>query len=264
MSDVGFFFYTGDWIKATRVLSIGARGAWFDALCFLNENRGAVVWPISSYASYWSVSIETAVNLLEEIRTTNVGDVEWQTIANDNKGIAKLSCRRMVRWFENQEQISRDRSEAGKKGAEKRWKSNGKNGTLLNPSLNLSGSSYKNKMTETVTLEQPKEEKKPEPKRPKELDPGIKVWADKIYRIDRDRYSRLIVWIKAAERSYQTEVIASALERYFPYARNVSDWWSYLDRILDKQEGIYNARKEETQNDYFKSGPLPDFIKSVK
>ena len=105
-------------------------------------------------------------------------------------------------------------------------------------------------------------------KKPKELDARIKVWADKIYRIDRARYARLIVWIKAAERSYAVPVIASTLERYLPYAPNVVDWWSYLDRILDKQEGIFNASKTEAENNAFKTGTInpriADFIKTVK
>lgn len=106
--------------------------------------------------------------------------------------------------------------------------------------------------------------KNPEPAKPapsadclkpkkKQLDETIKIWADQIYQTDTNKYSRLVQWIKAAERNYRTVVIASALERFLPFAANVRDWWPYLDQILDKQEAILNARDSEAESERHKT-----------
>lgn len=87
----------------------------------------------------------------------------------------------------------------------------------------------------------------------KQLDESIKIWADQIYQTDTNKYSRLVQWIKAAERNYRTVVIASALERFLPFAANVRDWWPYLDQILDKQEAILNARDSEAESERHKT-----------
>lgn len=77
------------------------------------------------------------------------------------------------------------------------------------------------------------------------LQPEIKQWSDKIYAIDRKRYARLIAWIKAAEQHYPPKVIASALERFYPFANEIVSWWGYLDKVLDKEAAKYNARDME-------------------
>ena len=73
--------------------------------------------------------------------------VDGKTFCHDGKAVAnhgkiqtaKLTNRKMARVAEDREQISKVRATAGRRGAAKRWsKSDGKNGTLLNPSLNPS------------------------------------------------------------------------------------------------------------------------------
>lgn len=84
------------------------------------------------------------------------------------------------------------------------------------------------------------------------LDPRIKVWADKIYASDRQKFERIAGWIKAAERTYEVTVIAGALERFVPYAIECRDWWPYLDQLLDKEEGRHNARNAEVESERHK------------
>jgi hypothetical protein len=90
-------------------------------------------------------------------------------------------------------------------------------------------------------------------KMPKELDPRIKVWADKIYESDRQKFGRLIKWISAAERTYEVIVIARTLESFVPYMASTVNWWAYLDRLLDLENGRYNARISEAQSDSHKT-----------
>jgi hypothetical protein len=73
------------------------------------------------------------------------------------------------------------------------------------------------------------------------LDENIKLWADRIYQTDTLKYRRLIVWIRAAERTYAPTVIAAALELFYPHAQYAEPWWPYLDRVLDKVEAKTNA-----------------------
>jgi hypothetical protein len=81
----------------------------------------------------------------------------------------------------------------------------------------------------------------------KELDPRIRIWADKIYQSNPEKFRDLIRWIKAAERSYDKIVIAHALELFLPYVTR-ENWWPYLDTILEKEEGKFNARNAEARS----------------
>lgn len=132
MSQAGFFLYTGDWLKDTRVLSVAARGCWADALCFLNEHAGTVTWPLQSFAKFWGMSNEESREILDELAITQVGNVEWQ---NDGKTLAKLSNRRMLREIQKRAETKEKRAEAGKKGAARRWQKCGSSESSPSPSL---------------------------------------------------------------------------------------------------------------------------------
>lgn len=84
------------------------------------------------------------------------------------------------------------------------------------------------------------------------LDESIKIWADAIYETDPVKFGRLVVWIKAAERSYSVPVVASALQRFLPRASEVQEWWGYLDKILDKEEGKANGSESEARSERIK------------
>lgn len=90
-----------------------------------------------------------------------------------------------------------------------------------------------------------------------ELDPRIKIWSDKIFAIDEVKFSRLIQWITAALRTYDPAVVAITLEKFFPYAAGVKEgWWGYIDKILDKEEGKFNARNAELASEEHKDESL--------
>ena len=90
-------------------------------------------------------------------------------------------------------------------------------------------------------------------KKKKELDPQIKAIADKIYRSDRKKFERLIVWIKQAQKHhFADEVIAAALREFERYAATVTDWYPYLDKIIDKVEKNFNAQQVEKDSNGFK------------
>ena len=78
----------------------------------------------------------------------------------------------------------------------------------------------------------------------------IKQWTDRIYALDKVKFRKLVVWVRAAARTYQPEIIATALKQFQAAASGVSnDWWPYLDRILDKVEGDANARESQAEHE---------------
>jgi len=82
-----------------------------------------------------------------------------------------------------------------------------------------------------------------------QLNPEVKIWGDKIYQVDRQKFQKLIIWLRAAENTYSTEVIVATLKEFEPYALKVdASWWPYLDKLLDKNEGKINARNAETES----------------
>jgi hypothetical protein len=73
----GFYFYTGDWLKKTRLLTLGARGAWIDLLVLMDEQkpRGQVTLSLAQYAGYWNVSTEVAAGVLLELELTRTANI---------------------------------------------------------------------------------------------------------------------------------------------------------------------------------------------
>ena len=121
------------------------------------------MWPLSALANYAGTTEEIAHGILLQLQLTGVADVEFfddgitngitndnkgdnKTLTKSNKGITKLSNRRLVRETENKERVRRVRSEAGKKGMERRWQNDNKNNILPSPSpshKNHKNDSYK-------------------------------------------------------------------------------------------------------------------------
>jgi len=83
------------------------------------------------------------------------------------------------------------------------------------------------------------------------MSPKIKAWSDKIYASNPKRYSRLIVWIRQAQKhQYSTKAIAVALEEFYRYCDDskITNWYPYLDAIIYKIEGKLNAEKHEADH----------------
>lgn len=86
--------------------------------------------------------------------------------------------------------------------------------------------------------------RKPMP--PQNLDPRVKALADRIYCRNPRRYRPLIVWIREAiKHHYRNEVIAGALKEADRYIDGVREWWSYLNKVVDKVEKNMNAGEHD-------------------
>lgn len=109
------------WYRDTRVLSPEARGAWADCLYHqrLSPQTGSITLPLSSYASIFGTSPQTAKRILDEIGSLGVGDV-----TEDNGKVTAIN-RRMYRRFLELE---------GNKNRQAKWrenhKANGNNGNV--------------------------------------------------------------------------------------------------------------------------------------
>ncbi len=101
-----------------------------------------------------------------------------------------------------------------------------------------------------------------------QIHPEVKRAADKIYQLDRQKFQKLIIWLRAAEHTYSTEVIVKTLQEFEPYAAAVGlNWWPYLDKILDKTEGKINGRKAEVESEARKTeglGQFGDILDSIR
>lgn len=107
-------FYTGDYLKDTRVLPLAVRGAWVDLLIFMWDApvRGELVGTLEDFARMMSCErseAEFALNLLKQKSTADF--ILLPT------GETKIISRKMKRESE----ISEKRSNAGKKGIEAKF-----------------------------------------------------------------------------------------------------------------------------------------------
>jgi len=127
-------WYWGDWFSAfdVRLCSLEARGLWIDMLgiMFQSEVRGTLT------INGKKVNSKTMAKIVgeSEIKITKL----WQKL-EAKKVFSRLEdgtiiCRRMYRESTKKEGLSKIRSEAGKKGAEKRWQQDSKDKAKIAPS----------------------------------------------------------------------------------------------------------------------------------
>ena len=87
-------FYTGDWLKDTSVLSVGARGAWISILVAMwdAEPRGVLSLSMPAYSRLIGAPEDQTEALIYEL--TNLRICNFLT---DSNGVLTLISRRMVR-----------------------------------------------------------------------------------------------------------------------------------------------------------------------
>lgn len=111
-----FQFYTGDYIKATRHLSLAARGAWVDILCAMNgaSKRGEATFEnMNQFARVLGCEIDEAQRVF--ISLTNDKNPTKKPVASCKKhgdGSFTLTSRRMKK----DEKIRKIRAKAGRLG----------------------------------------------------------------------------------------------------------------------------------------------------
>ena len=92
--------YPTDIIADTRLLSLEARGAWYDFLMFAwnAPERGSITMPLSGWGRMWGISAERAGEIIAEIDQLGVGDVNIKNDAcNAGNDFVTLTNRRMKR-----------------------------------------------------------------------------------------------------------------------------------------------------------------------
>lgn len=88
-------FYTGDWLKDTKLslCSLATRGLWIDLICNLHEfdHGGSITANAEQIARICRCTVADADAAISELRTYGVADV------NEREGRLTIVCRRMKR-----------------------------------------------------------------------------------------------------------------------------------------------------------------------
>jgi hypothetical protein len=92
MSKPGFFFYTGDWLKDTRVLTAALKGAWMDLLCVLHEHDGQITWTLDDLATFWTVERRVGDAFVRDLSRLKIADV-----TEESRDKVTIICRKMKR-----------------------------------------------------------------------------------------------------------------------------------------------------------------------
>lgn len=123
-----FQFYPDDWLRDTglRLCSLQARGLWIEMLCimFYGKPRGTLTVngkaiEAKGLAKILGVRSALINKLLNELEANKV----FSRLADST-----IYCRRMYRDAQKDEYLRKVRSDAGKRGAQKRWGSKIGNG----------------------------------------------------------------------------------------------------------------------------------------
>lgn len=257
-------FYPADWIQDTQVLTLFGQGAWIKIICALHTSAtyGRREWTRPELMVFLGIQYdEQLTDVLVEI--DRVADMDCRDV--DGNAIRSLSeayfitiiCRRMVRDLDK----INSRKEKYKRYNHRRTTNQPPKNHLQNLETKkletrILRDSFKKKSQDLRASPGPSQAKKKEGRKEGNgkagLDESIKLWADAIYETDPVKFGRLVQWIKAAERTYSDSVVASALQRFLPHAAEVGEWWGYLDRILDKEEGKANGSESEAGSEWHK------------
>jgi len=137
-------FYPDDWMKepALRLCSLESHGLWINMLCIMwfGQPRGTLTVNGKSLdnaglAKILGEKVETIDRLIAELESNNI----FSRLPDGT-----IYCRRLFREWQEKEHKSKVRSEAGRKGAEKRWQSHSKTTAKMAASTSPSPSSSKN------------------------------------------------------------------------------------------------------------------------
>lgn len=278
MAKVGFFFYTGDWIKDTRVLSVAERGAWIDILCLMNENGGVVgPWTLAQYDQFWGTHYENtgdpcAEYIIEQFERLKICDA-----LRNSDGSVTLRSRRMSRESHAMSHADRQRNYRERQKKKRRQKKSvtanvTKSHALPSPSLYISYSDDSSSRTQKS-----QDPASPEPSADaliskngkkkmasQNLSVVLKKETDRLYESDPVKYADLIKWVKQGQKyKYSDREMAEALSRFWEYRYVIEDWYPYLDQILDEVIRDRNESEFETEHDELKSEEA-DFAKRLK
>jgi len=118
-------FFWGDYLNATRILSMEAKGAWMDVLCYLAESEtpGQVGYNLQAWARLLGCSKSKVKKLFLEISEAKVG------IFLEKNGKIFVKNNRICDDFEDYIEKKTVNSAAGKKSAKLRRKLNSINKT---------------------------------------------------------------------------------------------------------------------------------------
>ena len=96
---------------------------------------------------------------------------------------------------------------------------------------------------------------RPEPqKKGNGLDLKLKEAYSRVYDKDRTKFDRIIVWVNLRLKEGLTpEMIADALAKFEPYAKDIEDWWPYLDKLALKAY----AESNQAESGKYKGVPEP-------
>lgn len=87
-------FYPADYIQDTRTLSLAAKGAWQDLLCFMwrSEEKGKLSYNVEGYSRLFGASIEETKRVINELVSLKICDS-----VTECNGNVTLINRRMLR-----------------------------------------------------------------------------------------------------------------------------------------------------------------------
>ena len=144
----GFFFYPGDWLKdlALRSCSRSARGTYIDLLCYLfeSEERGVAVLnnkPITPVMLSYALGGDSGVE-------NDIAELLERGVLKRRNGDGAIYSARMVK----DEEVRKNRSDAGKKGMSSRWRKPTKGAVIVVKSTD------KKQHNKTITAPEEEEE----------------------------------------------------------------------------------------------------------
>jgi len=119
MADLPFIqFFVADWLRDTRVLTCEAKGAWVDLICYswTAPEPGVLCLLPEAYGRMLGLDKKKTTVVLDELASLGVCDRE-----DLPDGRIKITCRRVVNDHFELLSTKQAQSDAGKRGAEKRW-----------------------------------------------------------------------------------------------------------------------------------------------
>ncbi|MBK1884757.1 DUF1376 domain-containing protein, partial [Luteolibacter pohnpeiensis] len=126
-------FFPADYLRDTEILSLSAQGGWMRMLCSMwhPSRRGVLSLRLQAMARLLHASEQATKSIIQEIEECDVADVEWgghrEAISPADIGMVTITCRRMVRDWEKATSEKKTLSDAGRRGAAKRWGNRGVN-----------------------------------------------------------------------------------------------------------------------------------------
>lgn len=224
-------FFWADYMRATRMLSCIAKGAWMDMLCILADadDCGTLTNSATAWARYIGLTKDELLGVVQELEAGGVGNIKI-----DGEQIT-ITSNRLKRDYREYRAQCNQASEAGKKSAASRVK---KRRTTVERPLN-------DRCNETPTtverpLNEPTNEKSTIPESRIQNPESLSLSNERVSERESFSFAEIPTWEEVLEFSQMRGILRETAEAFYNWHNDNNYWVNKNGTMINWRSKLQN------------------------